>query len=153
MKILMLGWELPPHNSGGLGVACYRLCKALSNIGADIEFIIPYEGEYDKSFMNVTSSYSVHYNDVVEHLFPYDNHIYENVNTTEKHIDINGQLKRYENAVAKIVEAQEFDVIHAHDWLTFRAALRAKELTGRPLILHVHSIERDRSDRKSTRLN
>ena len=141
----MLGWELPPHNSGGLGVACYRLCKALSNVGADIEFVIPYEGEYDTSFMNVTSSYAVHYNDVVEHLFPYDNTIYNKSSTHSTHIDIDGQLLRYEHAVAKIVSAQQFDVIHAHDWLTFRAALRAKEISGRPLILHVHSIERDRS--------
>jgi glycogen(starch) synthase len=145
MKILMLGWELPPHNSGGLGVACYRLCKALSNIGADIEFIIPYDGDYDKSFMSVRSSYSVHFDDVVEHFYPYDSHTYEHKKTNEKHIDIGGQLIRYENAVAKLVEAQEFDVIHAHDWLTFRAALRAKEISGKPLIVHVHSIERDRS--------
>jgi glycogen(starch) synthase len=145
MKILMLGWELPPHNSGGLGVACYRLCKALSNIGADIEFIIPYDGDYDKSFMSVRSSYSVHFDDVVEHFYPYDSHTYEHRKSNEKHIDIGGQLIRYENAVAKLVEAQEFDVIHAHDWLTFRAALRAKEISGKPLIVHVHSIERDRS--------
>ena len=32
MKILMLGWELPPHNSGGLGTACYQLCKALFTV-------------------------------------------------------------------------------------------------------------------------
>lgn len=141
---MMLGWELPPHNSGGLGVACYRLCKALSNIGADIEFIIPYEGDYDTSFMKVRSSYSVHYNDVVEHFFPYDSHSYDQ-SSSVKHLDIHGQLRRYENAVARLVEAQEFDVIHAHDWLTFRAALRAKEISGKPLIVHVHSIERDRS--------
>ena len=141
----MLGWELPPHNSGGLGVACYRLCKALSNIGADIEFIVPYEGDYDKSFMKVTSSYDVHYDNVEEHLFPYNNSKYETSNSSLHHIDIDGQLHRYENTVAKLVEMREFDVIHAHDWLTFRAALKAKEITGLPLILHVHSIERDRS--------
>jgi glycosyltransferase involved in cell wall biosynthesis len=152
MKILMLGWELPPHNSGGLGVACYRLCKALSNIGADIEFIIPYEGEYDKSFMNVTSSYSVHYDDVTEHLFPYDNTIYKESNSHDQNIDIDGHFRRYENAVAKVVDAQEFDVIHAHDWMTFRAALRAKQITGKPLILHVHSVERDRSGGNSGNL-
>ena len=30
MRILMLGWELPPHNSGGLGVACYYMARALA---------------------------------------------------------------------------------------------------------------------------
>ena len=42
MKIIMLGWELPPHNSGGLGIACYGLCQALANDGMNVEFILPY---------------------------------------------------------------------------------------------------------------
>ena len=46
MKILMLGWELPPHNSGGLGVACYQMSKALASEGVDIDFIIPYTAEH-----------------------------------------------------------------------------------------------------------
>jgi glycogen(starch) synthase len=51
----------------------------------------------------------------------------------------------YEHAVAKIAESREFDIVHAHDWLTFRAALRVKELRNCPIILHVHSVESDRS--------
>ena len=43
MKILMLGWELPPHNSGGLGVACLNMARALAHQGADIDFVVPYE--------------------------------------------------------------------------------------------------------------
>ena len=35
----MLGWELPPHNSGGLGVACLHLSKSLAKLGADIDFV------------------------------------------------------------------------------------------------------------------
>jgi len=41
MKILMLGWELPPHNSGGLGVACLNMARALSREGVDIDFVLP----------------------------------------------------------------------------------------------------------------
>ena len=37
-KILMLGWELPPHNSGGLGVACINMARALSRQGIEIDF-------------------------------------------------------------------------------------------------------------------
>jgi glycosyltransferase involved in cell wall biosynthesis len=52
----------------------------------------------------------------------------------------------FEDAVGRIAASKEYDVIHAHDWLTFRAALRAKQArTECPLILHVHSIERDRA--------
>ena len=43
MKILMLGWELPPNNSGGLGVACQHLSEALAKQGVDIDFVVPYE--------------------------------------------------------------------------------------------------------------
>ena len=58
MKILMLGWELPPHNSGGLGTACLQLCKALSRrSGIDIEFIVPYQDRHDDiDFMTVSSA-------------------------------------------------------------------------------------------------
>ncbi len=51
----------------------------------------------------------------------------------------------YEEAVAKLANVEEFDIIHAHDWLTCRAALRAKENSGKPLVLHIHSIEADRA--------
>ena len=57
MKILMLGWELPPHNSGGLGVACYHLSKALAQRGASIDFVLPYTAKYDDiDFLNIYSA-------------------------------------------------------------------------------------------------
>ena len=57
MKILMLGWELPPHNSGGLGVACLNLSRALVNEGADIDFVVPYTADHsDINFMKVVSA-------------------------------------------------------------------------------------------------
>ncbi len=140
----MLGWELPPHNSGGLGVACYKLCKSLSKKGADIEFIVPYSGEYDESFMKVTNVHDVHYDRAENKLFPYDG-----IKTEYKngHIsyDIAGELSFYEDFITKLVELNDYDVVHAHDWLTFRAGLRAKEISSIPLVLHVHSIEKDRS--------
>ncbi|MGD0284543.1 MAG: glycogen/starch synthase, partial [Candidatus Saccharimonadales bacterium] len=51
----MLGWELPPYNSGGLGIACYQLCKALAKRNADIEFVLPYVYNYKVDFMKVTT--------------------------------------------------------------------------------------------------
>lgn len=54
MNILMLGWELPPHNSGGLGVACYQMSKALASEGARIDFVVPYNAKHPQiNFMNV----------------------------------------------------------------------------------------------------
>lgn len=59
MKIMMLGWELPPHNSGGLGVACLQLSKALARAGADINFILPYRLNHTYDFMKVLSAVDV----------------------------------------------------------------------------------------------
>jgi len=41
MRIVMLGWELPPHHTGGLGVACQGLLRALSRQGANVRFVMP----------------------------------------------------------------------------------------------------------------
>ncbi len=136
MKILMLGWELPPYNSGGLGVACLNLCKSLADNGADIEFILPYEADYNVPFMKLTYAKSQKQNG--EKLIG----AYESFVDFDNFLD---GLSEYSDTVANIVRNQTFDVIHAHDWLTFRAALKAKQLSGWPLVVHIHSIEADRA--------
>ena len=145
MKILMLGWELPPHNSGGLGVACYQLCKALAKRGADIDFILPYSAEHKIDFMRVNAAHPKDVLEVIKSGIAYDSYKYVHADGQEEWVDIFGQQYAYEKAVEHLAEVLEFDVIHAHDWLTFRGAMRARELSGKPMILHVHSIESDRS--------
>jgi glycogen synthase len=145
MKVLMLGWELPPHNSGGLGVACYQLCKALSKKGADIEFVLPYTAEHDINFMRIHAAHPQDVEHVLKAGIAYDSFKYVKNSGEIEWVDLFGQSAIYERSVERIVQLAEFDVIHAHDWLTCRAALRAKELTGKPLILHIHSIESDRA--------
>jgi glycogen(starch) synthase len=46
--------------------------------------------------------------------------------------------------VARDLEGQ-FDVIHAHDWLTYYAGIAAKRVSGKPLVVHMHATEYDRS--------
>lgn len=141
----MLGWELPPHNSGGLGTACYQLCKALSQNEADIEFIVPYEAEHDIDFMSVTAASPQGVESVTRSGIAYDSALYSYENGQSEWLDIYQQQALYEEAVPALVEEREFDVVHAHDWLTFRAALRLKESRNWPIILHVHSVESDRA--------
>ena len=142
----MLGWELPPHNSGGLGVACYHLCKALSKKQIDIEFILPYHAAFNEDFMKVTAAHPQGAKVVMTNSGAYDSYKYIFDDGHEEHVDIVGQQLAFEDAVGRIAASKEYDVIHAHDWLTFRAALRAKQAkVNCPLILHVHSIERDRA--------
>ncbi len=145
----MLGWELPPHNSGGLGVACYHLTKSLSHHGMNIDFVVPYTAPHPNiNFMKIHA---------VTSLSPLERNnlgVYDSSRTVlDRELpDIPGEnqnirdvQRRYVSFVENFVEDREFDVIHAHDWLTMEAGVRAKELTGKPLIVHVHATEFDRS--------
>jgi len=144
----MLGWELPPHNSGGLGVACFHLSKALASQGTSIDFVVPYSATHDNiDFMKIHGATS---------LSPMDRYgmgAYESkfVEQTEPGSpmadskDIRGVQRHYTRFVSRLVKNKRFDAIHAHDWLTMEAGVRAKELTGLPLIIHVHATEFDRA--------
>ncbi len=146
MKILMLGWELPPHNSGGLGVACYQLCEALAaRDDIDLEFILPYEAEHDIDFMKVTAARPVGVAEITKSGGAYDSYKYRYDDGHEEWHDIYTQQALFEQSVAKLAYTKEFDVVHAHDWLTFRGAMRLKETTGCPIVLHVHALESDRA--------
>lgn len=59
--------------------------------------------------------------------------------------DLFEEVTRYARRCARLAASLEFDVIHAHDWMTFPAALLIGQLSGRPVVLHVHSLEFDRS--------
>ncbi|HSW37178.1 MAG TPA: glycosyltransferase family 4 protein [Candidatus Saccharimonadales bacterium] len=145
MKILMLGWELPPHNSGGLGVACYNLCKALTKSDIDIEFIVPYSDQHEVDFMAVTPALNHSAKALQAGASAYHSYKYSNEELYAAYQDIFSQQRVYENNILKVVAEKEFDIVHAHDWLTFRAALRLKEEYGWPVVMHVHSVESDRA--------
>ena len=140
----MLGWELPPHNSGGLGVACYQMSKALAMTGATIDFVVPYEAEHPGiDFMNVMPATDIEprqqYVGVYDHGTPGD-HADEYGLSPMRRLQ-----KKYGDFVEDWVRTNRPDAIHAHDWLTMEAGVRAKEACDVPLIVHVHATEFDRS--------
>jgi len=143
----MLGWELPPHNSGGLGVACYHLSKALALKGSSIDFIVPYSAPHDAiDFMTVHGATKLS----PLHKFGMGAYDSKFLKETEEQTDSQSSTirqiqKRYTQYVEEFIEDKEFDVIHAHDWLTMEAGMRAKELTNLPLVVHVHATEYDRA--------
>jgi len=150
MKILMLGWELPPHNSGGLGVACYHMSKALAIEGAEIDFVLPYSAEHPGvSFMKVHAATPLSPLDRNGLTGAYDSKYVRNIDLAAADVhdlrDMRGVQKRYVKYVEQFVAHTKPDAIHAHDWLTMEAGIRAKELTDAPLIVHVHATEFDRS--------
>lgn len=152
MNILMLGWELPPHNSGGLGVACFHMSKALAMQGASIDFVVPYEAEHPGiDFMKIHSATKL---SPLERygLGAYDTKTVINKSLSKADMndlkDMRGVQKRYVKYVERMVLKSQPDVIHAHDWLTMEAGMRAKEVCDAPLVVHVHATEFDRSGSK-----
>ncbi|MDR1339953.1 MAG: glycogen/starch synthase, partial [Prevotellaceae bacterium] len=55
------------------------------------------------------------------------------------------EVARYAMVAATIAGEYDFDIIHAHDWLTYLAGIVAKKVSGKPLVIHVHATEFDRS--------
>lgn len=146
----MLGWELPPHNSGGLGVACLHMSKALALEGASIDFVVPYQATHPEiDFMDIHAATLLEPLDRYGMLGAYDSQYVE-----QKYLgdiaaddvrDIRGVQAQYVKYIEQFVKDKAPDAIHAHDWLTMEAGIRAKELTDAPLIVHVHATEFDRS--------
>lgn len=145
----MLGWELPPHNSGGLGVACFHMSKALALAGSSIDFVLPYAAHHPGSeFMTIHAATTLK---PLERngLGAYDSSavITDALHRKPKEglTNIRDVQARYTDFVEGLVENKIYDAIHAHDWLTMEAGMKAKEVTGAPLIVHVHATEFDRA--------
>ena len=142
----MLGWELPPHNSGGLGVACLNLSKSLAKMGADIDFVVPYEAEHHLEYMNVLSAMSI--DPLIRYGGAYESKEIEvkkfHQTSTKQVLSIRDIQKNYCEFVKRYLMEFKPDVVHAHDWLTYEAGILAKKNYGIPLVAHVHATEFDR---------
>ena len=142
----MLGWELPPHNSGGLGVACLNLSKSLAKMGADIDFVVPYEAEHHLEYMNVLSACEI--DPLIRYGGAYESKEIEKKKfhqaKTQQNLSIRDIQKSYCDFVNKYLMEHKPEVVHAHDWLTYEAGILAKKNYGIPLVAHVHATEFDR---------
>jgi glycogen(starch) synthase len=185
MKVLMFGWEFPPHISGGLGTACYGLTKGLTTLGdMEVLFVVPKSfGDEDNQTINLIGANEVDLGEqitnyesllnkisflqVESNLVPYTSpEEYERLIQLEKSIekqyiqtnlkgklnfsggyghDLFQEISNYAIVAFQIARHNKFDVIHAHDWLTYPAGIAAKEASGRPLVIHVHATDFDRS--------
>ena len=175
MKVLMFGWEFPPHILGGLGTASYGITKGLSlQPDMHITFCLPRPwGDEDKSFMNIIgmSETPIVWRDVnydyvksrignkMDPQLYYDlrDHIYADFNYRLTDdlgcIEFSGrypdnlqdEINNYSIVAGVIARQQEYDIIHAHDWLTYPAGIHAKNVSGKPLVIHVHATDFDRS--------
>lgn len=187
MRVLMFGWEFPPHIAGGLGTACYGLTRALAKADVEVIFVVPRAyGDEDQRYVrvhnasDVEAAYSslgeddefykhlsfIHINsNMVPYLSPeeYETRYseYERVGNKatadvwKQRYTFSGkygptlmeEVARYAVVAAQVAKDLEgqFDVIHAHDWLTYYAGIAAKRVSGKPLVVHIHATEFDRT--------
>jgi glycosyltransferase involved in cell wall biosynthesis len=145
-KVLMFGWELFPYNSGGLGEACLHLTKSLSSKGVDITFVLPQKLPIKADHMKIIFA------NVNEELEQLPSVYLSNKSGYAKRIGLEDFPPDYVRAAlkfaertAKLIRKVDADIIHAHDWLTFPAAITAQEVLKKPLVVHVHSTEFDRT--------
>lgn len=148
----MFGWELPPHNSGGLGVACYNLAKALCEKNTEVIFVLPqkYDDVSSDSFRIIFASDAVKIVGIRSPLVPYltaERYTTLLARGELRHFGdtLQGEVMRYGMEAKRIAERERFDIIHAHDWLSFPAGVVAKHVSGKPLVVHVHATEFDRT--------
>ena len=171
----MFGWEFPPHILGGLGTASYGLTKGMHNCGdMEITFVIPKPwGDEEKGFANIVGANCtpVAWRDVSREYvegrigkvmdpqlyFDLRDHIYADFNYMRLNdlgcIDFSGkypdnlieEINNYSIVAGVIARTIPCDVIHSHDWLTYPAGIHAKNVTGKPLVIHVHATDFDRS--------
>ena len=186
MKVLMFGWEFPPHIAGGLGTACYGIVKGLAHNGVETMFVMPSaSGDEDKSAADIINASDVPVEitdtmnvddfldkvqfvhigtNMVPYLDPEEFHtlVEEDRKRQVRDFTVNyghtykfsgkygsnlmEEVARYAmvGGTIAMTHKDEFDVIHAHDWLTYNAGIAAKRLSGKPLVVHVHATSFDR---------
>lgn len=185
MRVLMFGWEFPPHISGGLGTASYGLTKGMTTLDdLEVIFVVPKAwGDEDQKVVRLigankvpvafkrifykgsrrpiekieVSSKIIPYTDPEDFWKKVGSEVSEHslfVQTDNKGmIDFSGRYDRnlldeiykYSIVASVIAEENEFDIIHAHDWLAYPAGIAAMEVSGKPLVIHVHATDFDRS--------
>lgn len=185
MRVLMFGWEFPPHISGGLGTASYGLTKGMATLDdLEVIFVVPKAwGDEDQSIVRLVGAnkipvafkkvlykgfrYPIEKIEVSSKIVPYTRpedfwkvtnsevsgySLFVQTNSKGT-VDFSGrydgslmdEINKYAIVASVIADENEFDVIHAHDWLAYPAGMAAMEVSGKPLVIHVHATDFDRS--------
>lgn len=175
MKALMFGWEFPPHILGGLGTASYGLTRGMAEQhDMELVFVIPKpQGDEDQSFLKIIGACNVpvvwkendwnYVNQRIGNLMHPDEYfwlrngikydftrIFTNdlgcIGFSGRYPDnLMEEISNYEAVASVLAHQMQFDIIHSHDWLTYPAGVFAKQISGKPLVVHVHATDFDRS--------
>ncbi len=139
LHIVMVGWEWPPHHTGGLGVHSFELCQELTKLGHRITFLCPFSGPFTP-VPGVTFRFPGGPVGDTPAAYPA---AYWSGGTPDS--PFWNSTDGYNSFIAELPGLDAVDVVHVHDWFgTVGAAELARRL-GCPLVMTVHSTEYDRS--------
>lgn len=171
----MFGWEYPPHVFGGLATANFGISEGLAAQGdIETVLCLPHPfGDESQNACRIVAMNAVPiaWRDVdrdyvqgrvgnimnPDYYFECRNHLYADFNymnlndlgCIEFGAGYSGYLpdaiNNYSIVAGVVARTESFDIIHAHDWLTYPAGIHAKQVSGKPLCIHVHATDFDRS--------
>ena len=164
MNVLMFGWEFPPIQSGGLGVACHGIVEGLLGNGHSVYLILPKTVPEMQMFdAGVFKILAAHESGGMIKMENVPSGLYSPYMTAESYIewlkntkgdnapdviygkDIFKEVYRYAAQAAEHARNVPHEIIHTHDWLTAEAGIQAKNISDKPHVMHVHATEFDRS--------
>lgn len=141
--------------SGGLGTACYDLCRGLADEGEDVTFVVPrLSKDVSHDFVKLRGAhFNVKVRNVSSILTPYMNSAsydeayknYDHSTRANYGMDLMSEVARYSANAGIIAKEELHDVIHCHDWMTYEAGIIARKISGKPLVMHIHATEFDRT--------
>jgi glycosyltransferase involved in cell wall biosynthesis len=132
MKVLMLSWEYPPHNVGGLGKHVYELVPALTRAGVEVQLLTP-------RWAGGTGEEVVADGTIVHRIEP------PVVDMPDFFTGAWRTNVAIEERGKRLLDAGGYDLIHAHDWLVAFAGVALKHAFRIPLLATVHATEYGRS--------
>ena len=141
----MLGWEFPPFVSGGLGVHCFELTRALCARGAEIDFFMPTAGKEIGPQVSGLRIIEVGKTALKPYLF-----FSKSGKGAQGYGDnlisaVKEYSQRCSDAVMLCAREKPYDLVHAHDWMASQAGFAAKAAFSLPLVQTFHSTEFDRT--------
>lgn len=167
IRILMIMWEHPPFVSGGGWTALYHLLKSLRPTGANVTLLIPWSGkeithtalgfDYPVLACGIEAvpgaPYTSQYSQYNESTAPLESRSRFVELAQQRYGSFAELIAEFETRATRLIEDTkcEFDVIHASDWSTFRAASRLSALMNKPWIAHFHSTELERRTERPDR--
>lgn len=160
MRVLMFGWEFPPFQAGGLATATLGLVKGLLNQGIEVTLVVPFSLSAASEVPNLrlvsaaAPRAGLRSIRVASPLQPYAGAAEYQVLAGQETdgtrggavygADLFDEVERYAAIAQQIAGEEPHDLIDTHDWITFEAGRRARAVSGKPLVAHIHATEYDR---------